>query len=433
MATTTKAALRQKIAERGNRWLGLSPTSLAANTSTFNSTQLNRVDRVTDDWYNNMWVLVSDTSSNASADSRMIKDYSTSGGIITPYAIFTAAVESGKTFEIHPYDPTLIINSLNDARIRCFPRLRVDLADETVIGGNWLPNAHAEDWAATTIPDHYASSGSPTVSKETTIIRGPRGSYAMKITGGTSSYAYISQVEWPILLDLAGQTVTFEAYGYASAASKARLQAYTKTNAGTEATTSGTYHAGTSEYAPLTVTASIPTSLSDIQLRFDGTDATVYFDNWIATASKDPDKYHLPSSFVYDPLTVEQQIDGDYTDIDEMELSFPRFDWHVVQDANDRFIVFDGGTLQKRKYRLTGMGYLSSVSADTDTMEVSGNEVLPLTAMALAELYTRLAGSPTTDDVGRYSGLASHWEGVAQRELRLHGRPISSGMLRGLY
>jgi hypothetical protein len=255
----------------------------------------------------------------------------------------------------------------------------------------------------------------------------------MKMTSGTSSYVYISQVEWPLLLDLEGQTVTFEAYGYASAPSKARLQVYTKTNAGTEATTSGSYHGGTSEYAPLTVTASVPSSLSDIQFRFDGTDSTVYFDNWWVTASKDPDKYHLPSAFVYDPISVGQQLEGDCNDIDEMGWAQPRFDWHVVQDASDRFIVFDGGTIQKYKYRLSGMGYLSSVSADTDTMEVSGNEVLSLTSMALAELYTRLAGSPTTDDTGRYASLASYWEGVAQRELRLYGNPVPAGMLQGLY
>jgi len=393
---------------------------------------LNRYDHAADDFYNNQWVYISGTASNSYGDGRLAKDYATNTGTVTPYAAFTAQIEDTTTFEVHPYEPDLLEYALNEAITQCFPRLRVDLVDETVVTGNHAANSHFEDWAATTTPDKHASSGSPTVTQETTIIRGPLNTSSMKVTGGTSSYVYQSQVEWPSLLDLEGYSAELSCWVYCATASKARIQIYTKTSAGTEATTSSSYHSGGSEYEKLTASVTIPANLSDIQIRFTATDDTAYFDNAYLIGGSEPARLYLPSSFYKKPLEVYRQVYGDADDIGELSNPEPRLDWRILENKGTRFIQFGNGLVQKQKLRIVGWKLLSAVSVDTSTVEVEYDEVTPLVEMALAELFSSLSSTATSDDVSRYQSLSNYWLGRAERDLRKYGKPVPSSQLRGL-
>ncbi len=432
--STTLASLRQKLLEKQAIYISLATTSAGSTTTTLVSTQLNRYDNNKDDRFNEMWVLVTDTGSNASTNERQIKDYAYSTGTVTPYAAFTAQVETAKNFQVLPWEPTLIKNCINEARFKCWPFLRVDLMDESTVTGNWLKNGHMEDWAATTAPDGWASSGSPTLTEETTVIRGPRGSSALKSTSGTSGYIYQSQVEWPQLLDLEGYTATFKANAYAGTASKVRLQVYTKTTAGTEATTNSSYHSGGSEYEPLSVEASIPSGLSDIQLRLVTGDITCYFDNVRVMGGINPDCLYLPSSFYKEPFRIWRQVYGDSDDIGGMDNPEELFGWQVIErDNGDRALYFPYELVSDQKLRLLGGKLLSEVTTDAGTMEVDYDEVTPVVEMALAELNLRFAAQPTPDDKTRFWAEADRWEARGKASLRRFGKPMCVSVLKGLY
>jgi hypothetical protein len=242
-----------------------------------------------------------------------------------------------------------------------------------------------------------------------------------------------THVQNPGLLDLAGGSVTLEGWIHAATASSGRLQIYTKDKDAVETTTSSSYQTAGAETELISVTANIPANLTDISIRCTVTGAnTVYFDNVRLIGGNFPYKVHLPSTITKPILQVQYQLRGDADTIDTGSVWQRCFDWEQINDGTNRFLVFKYVRPTGRKYQILSIEPLSTVSAETDTMEISGDEVKAFSAMAVAEMFSRLASTPTTDDVTRYEKLAGVYKTKAEEYLRKHGMARPSGTLKGL-
>lgn len=445
--TTTYATLRQNL----NKMLGVAyntTTTGAGGTTSLVSTNLQKWDMAKDDFYNDMWCLVSDSTSSAANEAVIASDYTASTGTVTPRPNFSAAPGTSKTFEIMPYEPALILASFQRAIDGLFPApgrkgLFRTLYDPCYVAGNWLPNSHFEDWTLTSIPDHWATAGG-TITEETTIIRGPLGSSAMKIVGADIAHgAYVSQVEWPQLLSLKGQTISLAGWVYSSSTPK--LQLYTKGSSTAAVTTNSNAHSGSSEYELLVIESrAIPADLTDIKITCLAGNVTAYFDNVYTYNTIEPFRYHMSKEFAHEPTALwYQNNDGDTYGADMVQGGeswglVPRSHWHVENDGTNSLLVLEPlhtgsllsyATTSRRKMKLEGYERLTSPSADTSTVEAEGEQMRLLVNCAAYELFKALAANPTAPDnsVIDFAKKRDYWATEAER-LRIYGkvRPADS-------
>ena len=432
MAITTRATLRQMLAQDLNWWRQLTATSAGGALNKIISTGLNQYDRGQDDAFNNQWVW-----ETVNASQRLVSDYVTSGGTLTVYAAFAGTITSGGTFELHPYEPALLHDCLNDARDKVYPYIHKRIVDETLVTNNCLPNSHFEDWTSSAL-DHWTEAGGSTHAEETTIIRGPKGTSSLKITGGTTTGATCDQGNWIALLDVENATLSFYCWAWCATADKARIQVYTKDSAGTAATSSSDYHTGGSEWELLKCeNVVIPDDLAIIQVRLVNTATTAYFDNGYAFA-RPLFKYHLPSQFTRGPVQVFVQNTGSTSQsagnadvIDGISSWLQVFDWDTVDDGVDKYLTFKNTYPTRFKMKLIGMEPLSSVSTDAGTMEVNSRQATAVVAAAAADLFKRLASSPTSDDVGRYKDLQAMWSNEASQRTMEQQMKMPNAIVKG--
>ena len=420
---TTRAVLRQRFLEQINDRIATTCTSQgAAAGASLISTNLQAWDGAKDDYYNNRWVLLTDGS--YSGNERYVSDYAQSTGTITPRPNFGGQLANATAFEVMRWEPAMIHAALLAAARQSFPYLYREVIEE-VIAGNHLWNGSFEDYATANVPDHWASSGTPTLTEETTTIYGMRGTSALKMNGGTTAYVYQSTAQNPSLLDLAGQSCTFYARVSVNTASKAFLRIYTKTEAGTTATTDSSYHSGGSEYESLSVTATIPQTASDIEFRiYSGDVAACYIDN-TEVQSGDLYRVHVPLAFTLGPDQIYLQRTGSArarpADAINGTSRWERLhNWHIENDGSDRMIVFDRPPTAGYKLRLRGMEELTQVSSDTATMEVAGQQVDALVAVAAQVMLEKLGNTETREDLAPYIERMRYWAARAPDMLRLH-------------
>lgn len=454
MATTTYANLRINLTKLLNVYrAGTCTTIGAAAGASLISTDLQKYDGASDDHYNGQWIRIigsADTpSSTTIGNERFIADYATATGTITPRPAFAAQVPADATFEIYPWEPNLILDAVQRACDQSYPKPiagRKGLFKtifEEMVTNSWLWNSHFEDWTATTIPDHCALSGTATVSEVTTasLIRGIKGSSSMKMTGGgAADYVYQSNIENPSLLDLESQTVTFVSWTHAAAASKARLTiAYKIASSSDWTTASSSYHTGNSYYELLSVEATLPQNIVAIQFRWESGAGTVYFDNSYIWNVPTLHRYHLSKDFVHDPMAVEyQKNDGDTYGADmvsggEVWELLSHGSWHIEDDGTDRMLVLrDGISVSRRKLRVTVNETLTVPTTDASTVEVSGDQMRALVALAAAELMLSIEGSAVAPDsaIIDYKGRAAQWRMEGERLLSLYGRPMPMNHVR---
>ena len=399
--TTPFATLRQGVTRNLGTWLQFSTTTLITGLDAYIiSTSLAQFG---DDYFNNKWwVLI--TSGNNIGVKRLVKDYTAGSYRLEVYGANLLAETVQVTCELHKYDPDDIKAAINKARL--YPGLHVPLVDETLLGNNALPNAHFEDWAVATYPDYWRMSV-VTGAKETTIIRGGKASF--KITrAGVDGYGYISQAEWPRLLDLQGETVTFSTWLLASLANQAYIEIYTKKADGTTQTKTSAAHTGGGESELIEIEDfTLNDDLTDIQFRvvIKNSDGSVYFDNCRVNGIPVYD-YLLPST-VKSLYQVEVQASGDCDDLGMSAPSTKRYDWSVLKEADKRLLHFEKAVSDKLKIHLIATGYLSLLSADTDTVEIDAPYTDKLELYAAAFIATNLGSIMSTQEAGRYKALAA--------------------------
>jgi len=419
----------------------------AAAGASYISTDANKWDGANDDHYNGMWIR---TTSGSTEEDRYISDYATATGTFTPKPSFSAQIANAVTAEVMPWEPATILDAFQRAIDIAYPNPLVGrkglfktIFDEFV-ANSYIWNGHFEDWNASTIPDHFAAvSGiTATVSEETTIIRGPLGTSAVKMTGGAAGdYIYQSHVENPPLLNLEGKTVTFYAWTYAAAASDARITiAYKIASDSSLTTTSSSYHTGNSEYELLSKEVAFPSDITDIQVRLECNDGTVYFDNLYQAAGPQLFHYHISKDFLHDPIAVEEQVnDGDAYGADmiggEAWALLPNGMWHIEDDGTNRLLVIHRTpdsllsytSVDRRKIRVTGNERLTSPTVDTSTVEVVGEQMRALVALAAGEIMASLeaAANAASSAIMDYKGKSAYWRAEGERLLALHGMPMS--------
>ena len=395
--SSTLLAIKERFGRLNNDWLSETTTADGgAAGATLICTNFKNYD---DDYFNQYWCEI--TSGTYDGNERKVLTFVASTGVFTPYTAFGGQILSGVTFRLHRYQSSDFAYHINRGKDMCYPTIPNPIRDTTLIGQNFLPNSHFEHWASSNYPDYYRVSV-VTAAKETTTIRG--GSRSAKVTRVASDgYMYISEAEFPALLDLEDSSLTVYCWAKASSASQSRLQVVTVTQGGTTTTTNGTYHTGGGKFELLSVTATIPDSLANIQIQFSAntTAGDVYYD----------DGYLLTdTAFEYlKPLNCDviRNIYSVGEDVLGIGSRSVLNDWEIRGDK----IVFFSLPPEGERLLVEGTGRFTDLSADTDTIAL--NEEIEAVALgACVSLYNSLI--PIGPDAADYQGKATYFRGLFQ-------------------
>ena len=425
--STDFTTLRQLV-YRGMGDYKAGTTSGAGSGSTLVDSKL--ADRP-NDYYNDQFVLV--TAGTIANERRKIQDFIAASGVVTPYVNFSAASGSAVAYQIHRYDPDEMDAFIKQACRQSYPPLHKHLLDKTLVGNNPLPNAHFEDGATT--PTNWAVSN-VTCARTSSAENFRGGSYSSGVTRASDGHLYISESQWPALLDLAGFNITWKCWVKSTVASQVRLQIYTKDVAAVEATSNGSYHTGGGEWELLKVeNVAIPTNLVDIEFRIraEGSNTIFYADNTYVFGAL-TSRYLLPAQWNRDPRRIYMQTTWQPSSVstyvgadsvDEVGKWYELFDWRIVNDGTNKFIE-NLHVPEGRKIIIEGEVYLSQPSAESDTVEVDEPESKALAALAKFLMYDALIDRAGSEDKERVSQKRTDaWgEWLALRPRRLTSVPI---------
>ncbi len=428
------ATIDQRMMESQGDYLEFTVTTAIAASLVIVSTTLKSFDHASDDYFNNWWVYITDkTTTDNTYVERRVSDYATATGTLTVYGA-NLTVETPDTqlatCQLSCYRRTDRVKAINDTLREQFPSLHKRIDSQILITNNFLPNAHFEDWALTTVPDKYAlSSANISSLEETTIIRG--GVKSMKATtaaGGAGAYVKLTKANYPRLLDLSGQQVTISVWAYCTLANDAFIQIYTKDTAGTTQTLTSTTTAVITTWTLITLADQVLNDdLVDCEIRFGITtlSQSVYFDDarLIATQVKE---YLLPT--VLDDSKIQQvkiQAGGYYESSNSyMVLSDSiapqgwndyEGEWSIINDGTNKWLRLEDGEVSGKRIRLIGVAPFTALSASTDAIIIDQEKVPLLVAYAKYNFYNRLSGTVSSEDKTRYEREAMKSLGEYQR------------------
>lgn len=353
-----------------------------------------------DDVLEDYWVII--LGSNNDGVVRRIKSYDASAGEITVYGTDLSAESGSVDFEIHKWSPTYLRDCLNDARLIGNQSLFTEIQrqvftssdqhvyevpsaivgeptsifiDRTLgsdLADNILSNPGFEDWTSGS-PDSWTATTLDVTQESTTTSPGNFAVY-----GGDSSVRCTSRTgnTGTLLQSISspsthsGQRVSVSVLVYCLTASKVRTQITINSTTHTGTTADGGEHLGNgwqllTHYEDATTTVS--TLNVGIRVDSDATDNTeFYVDEVISTVGP------LQESVGY----------GD-------ELR--QWDYVPVTQGSTRRneVVFPYSLPDLHLLKFVGKGNLSSVSSETDTMEIDAPQIDLLYAYAARELYGR--------------------------------------------
>lgn len=412
MGTSTLAALRIKISQNIGDYLVGVTTAGAAGGASISMTGLSKYpDTHFAYWYA---VITVCTTATLVGHSQQISTFVSSGGVLTPFTAFNVAgtgtaVPSGSTFELHRFAPDDFLASLNRAANECFPYVSRRIVDESLITGNWLQNGGFEDWASSSVPDKWANNSAITLSKNTSYLQRIYGTNALLAACLADGDGVVqSTTQNKMLLNLIGKTVNFAAW--VAGVSGGSLVRVTQTSGSTDSSTLAASAAWELlEIEDLVIASTSRTAQFKI---VSNAAASFYADN--ARVWGPPiRKYYLPT-----PFRQIQRVDmqtGHYNSTypcDDIMVTYAKEQlrgYHVLEDGTDRFLEFDYDLPANYKLRVTGRGVLSTLAADTDTMEVDGPQADTLTCYATALLYQQRAGTPASQDRARDLQERDYW------------------------
>ena len=434
---TSLATLREKLSELIADWAKYTATTEIAANNNIISTAL---AEFSDDYFNNWYVLI--ISGNNSGVQRRIQDFAQSTTTLTVYgAVLTAdAAGTYATFELHRIDPDDKKRQLNVVLRDVFPYLYKRLEDNSLVSNNLLPNSHFEDWSAGTTlpPDNYARSGAslPAVARETAIIRGADLSMqlaSMKLSGATNEFVYISEVEWPRLLALENNSVTFRCWVRSDTAAATRLRIRTITQAGVTWGAYSSSHTGGGEFELLEIKdMNIPDNLAKIRLDFiPGSGATTYFDNArvVATCYE----YKLGTSWSEKPYDVWMQVSGDCDNIGGSFRWQRLHNWIYRDDGSDKWLILRTNISGERILKLMGITYLTELTTDASTTELDEPYVRLLLVQAMVSLFRSQGYKITAEDTARYDAEYRRWMGELALARRQHYMPVTPSAMKSPY
>lgn len=417
MATTTLQELRRgfsdylgysdKVGLSGDAW---TTTSNIGAGATVTSTELrdagfDDLGAATsgDDLFQGFWVLLLGT--NNSGTERLIKSYDASAGSLT-VAGTNLSSESGDTdFELHKFRPTELRELLNTARRRGYPALHmpvtktlfsgwnqvryevpsaiidrpnkiyVDIEIPAVTyGDNILSNAGFETFASSAFTSWSAESGI-TVSQETATTTPQnygvfRDQSAAKLINGSSGTKRDFDQTISSPSTHSGQRINLSVWVYCLESGTVTTKIETASDVvGT--TGGGGMHGGTGwEFLTQTFDATITLSTLKVGVAFAtgaAANLNIYVDDAVCVVGP----------------TQEPEFRG-------QEI----FNWDyapIVQGTTLRNeVILPYSVEARRRLRFEGRGYLSSMSAEADTIEIGEPETQLLYAHAALMLYERM-------------------------------------------
>ena len=433
MATKTLAEIRKRVAENLNDYIGETvTTALAASTSLISTALLKYTNK--DDYFNR-WHVIPTSLANI-GDDRKVSDYVAATGTITVLGgNFTSDGAGLATFELYRNEPDNYMRAINIAArdLRNFLYRRIEW-DDTLKLGNWLPNSHFEDWAATTAPDKWAVTNATAVATTTAgYYRGGTKSAKVSATAA-NGYMYCSGLStWPRLLDLAGKTVSVYAWVYPEEADDATIVIYTASNDGTTTQTlTSTTSCAAGKWTRIVLENQVlNTDLNDVQIRLKVTTNAkyVYFDD-VRLVGPAIYEYLLPTSFQNGKIEqVLQQVSGSSGDIcDDVSTNYSQVvtihGWRIYQQAGINFIRFPYASSTPYKIILMGEAPLEdNLSADTSTMTIDDPHLQLLAAYACFKLLEMEMGPISSEDTDKVAGMANYWRGQAEMMKHTLGMP----------
>ena len=407
MATTTLQNLRrqfgvylgygEQLGKDGEAWT--TTTNIGAST-TIISTELRDYgfDDITesgsgDDMFENWWVIIH--GSNNAQTVRRVKSYDASAGQITVAGTNLSAESSSTDFELHKYSPTLIRDLLNTARVRSFPDLcqpinktlwsaqrqsRFEVPSSIIgtptsiylergvsvdYGNNILSNADFEtfassaftNWSATTLD--IAQEELTTSPTNYAVFRGESSAKCTSQTGSTGTL--LQTISSPG--SYSGQTINLSIWVYCLTASVVSTSIVLNGSTTLGTANDGGLHTGngwellTSSVDSTVTISSLSVGISIVSTATDNTE--FYVDDAICVIG--PSQEPVGGREVLNDWRYEPIMQGTSQ---RDEVFFP-------YDLPDNYAL-----------RFEGRGYLSSLSAETDTIEIGQPQTDLLVAYA---------------------------------------------------
>ena len=186
MATTTRAVLRQRLSEAIGDYLSLTTTSAGATdgTTLIDSGLRNLAGGRDDDAFEGWYVLA--TSGDASGEIKRVLQSRQANNSLTFQEAFSAQIASSTTYELHRNDPTLKHNAINRGIEELSNQVPLPLRDETLVVDNLLTNWDFETFvSATSVFTGWTSTGTPTLTQNTSLVMHGDGSGSIAATGAT--------------------------------------------------------------------------------------------------------------------------------------------------------------------------------------------------------------------------------------------------------
>ena len=426
MATTTLQNLRRELAtylgyseqlgKDGSAW---TTTSNIGSSATIISTELRDYGfddigaaGTGDDSFENWWIIT--LGSNNSQTVRRVKAYDASVGQLTLTGTNLSAESSSTDFEIHKYSPSLLRELLNTARVQVFPLLYQPLTKSlyssrgqsryevpsSIVGrpvsvyleeglhadfeNNVLSNADFETFASSAFTS-WTTTTLDIAQEESSVnpynVAVHEGSSAAQCTSQTGSQGILAQT-LSSASDYSGQRLNLSVWVYCLTASVVSTRIYLNSSETLGTANDGGLHTGTG-WELLTATVDAPVTVSSLTAGV----------SVVSTATDNTEFYVDDAILTIGPVGVPSA---------RPEL-LQNWEWVPMQEGTNtrNHLVFPYEIPQNRKIRVEGRGYLSSVSGESDVMEIGKPQTDLLYAYAANELYRR-TGQSTPDSEGRY-------------------------------
>ena len=343
-------------------------------------------------------------SGDNAGEKRLISEYTAEQQrVIWNRALSTAV--STDTYEILPFDPDDIVLALNHARTIEYPALCQLLDDETVVTrklqnrydlpssfqdvrqvwlGNWIKpdeneslidNGTFDDWDSSSDPADWSDPTNLTLAQEDDWVLA--GSYSCKCTSTSSASSLYQDVSSPT--DYLGQTLSFSIWVYCLTGSRVKASIHDGSD------NQSSYHGGNG-WEKLTVSLNIAASVSAIKVG-------------VTVAAGTAIVFYLDDAFLY---STARYASSAYDIL---------YNWRVINSVlNLRY-----QPTRNRPLRLIGMGYLSSVSAESDTMEIDHPQTELLYASAIHYLYRQMMSRSPSQSQPAIQDMMNYWDYETQK------------------
>jgi hypothetical protein len=403
MPTSTWSTMRKNIL----RPMGL--LTSATTTSALSSGALTVVDTKlrdrfpVDDYFNNQWY-VHITSGNDVGKIRRITAYTQSSGTLTYVGTAWTGGDS-PSFELTPFDPTEVQNFYNEAREIVFPDICMVRDIETIVTGNrqhtytlpntirkvdrvylgnrrnadtadnLLINGDFEDWSSATSPDYWSVTGSgASVNQEEdtsdpenyAVLHGDNSARLVvpSSTVTTLIQTFDSTLDRYTAVATQGMECNVSAWVYCTVASRVSLTIDGAVQSETHGGTGWELLKGSQILTQTDTEAAVGISVTS------GGAIAVFVDE------------------IWMTLGQSEMIDVPYNELRNWDHVPP------VAGASDGGVLRFQETLpSKHRIRIVGRDLLSSVSAESDTVEVDGDLLHPLYDKVRSMIAQRLAAS----------------------------------------